>query len=61
MQKKERAIKQKQRQDMLLKKDFQNPHYSGNTRSCHARRPISYTFGKMCVICSITWHTHLAF
>ncbi|KHN16473.1 hypothetical protein glysoja_036575 [Glycine soja] len=42
--KKERAIKQKQRQDMLLKKDFQNPHYSGNTRSCHARRPISYTF-----------------
>ncbi|KAG5048482.1 hypothetical protein AAZX31_04G071600 [Glycine max] len=42
--KKERAIKQKQRQDMLLKKDFQNSHYSGNTRSCRTRRPISYTF-----------------
>ncbi|TKY74659.1 Remodeling and spacing factor 1 [Spatholobus suberectus] len=41
--KKERAIKQKQRQDMLLK-DFQNSYCSGNTRSCRTRRPINYTF-----------------
>ncbi|XP_027356888.1 DDT domain-containing protein DDR4 [Abrus precatorius] len=40
---KDRAIKQKQRQHMLLK-DFQNPYCSGNTRSCRTRRPISYTF-----------------
>ncbi|RDX62484.1 DDT domain-containing protein DDR4, partial [Mucuna pruriens] len=41
--KKERAIKQKQRQDLRLK-DFQNSYCSGNTRSCRTRRPISYTF-----------------
>jgi zinc finger FYVE domain-containing protein 26 len=47
MQKKERALKQKQRQDKLLK-DFQNSQSSGNTRSCRTRRPINYSFGKMC-------------
>ncbi|CAJ1973781.1 unnamed protein product [Sphenostylis stenocarpa] len=41
--KKERAIKQKQRQDMLLK-DVRNSYCSGNTRACRTRRPICYTF-----------------
>ncbi|XP_061346268.1 DDT domain-containing protein DDR4 [Gastrolobium bilobum] len=41
--KKERAVKQKQRQDMLLK-DSQNSFCSGNARSCRTRRHISYTF-----------------
>ncbi|XP_020228079.1 DDT domain-containing protein DDR4 [Cajanus cajan] len=41
--KKERAMKQKQRQDKLLK-DVQISHCSGNTRSCRTRRPINYTF-----------------
>ncbi|CAJ2643406.1 DDT domain-containing protein DDR4 [Trifolium pratense] len=41
--KKERALKQKQRQDKLLK-DFQNSQSSGNTRSCRTRRPINYSF-----------------
>ncbi|AES73759.2 hypothetical protein MtrunA17_Chr3g0138691 [Medicago truncatula] len=41
--KKERAMKQKERQDKLLK-DFQNSFSSGNTRSCRTRRPINYSF-----------------
>ncbi|ESW09094.1 hypothetical protein PHAVU_009G099500 [Phaseolus vulgaris] len=41
--KKEKAIKQKQRQDMLLK-DVQNSYCSGNARACRTRRPICYTF-----------------
>ncbi|KAK7352773.1 hypothetical protein VNO80_18201 [Phaseolus coccineus] len=41
--KKGKAMKQKQRQDMLLK-DVQNSYCSGNTRACRTRRPICYTF-----------------
>ncbi|XP_041022803.1 DDT domain-containing protein DDR4 isoform X2 [Juglans microcarpa x Juglans regia] len=40
---KERALKRKQRQDMLLN-SFSNPHVTGITRSCRTRNPISYTF-----------------
>ncbi|XP_027902542.1 DDT domain-containing protein DDR4 isoform X1 [Vigna unguiculata] len=42
-EKKAKAIKRKQRQDMLLK-DVQNSYCSGNTRACRTRRPICYTF-----------------
>ncbi|CAI8599729.1 unnamed protein product [Vicia faba] len=41
--KKEKAMKQKQRQDKLLK-DFQNSYSSGNARSCRTRRPVNYSF-----------------
>ncbi|KAL2346824.1 hypothetical protein Fmac_000824 [Flemingia macrophylla] len=41
--KKERAMKQKRRQDKLLK-DVQNSYCSGNTRSCRTQRPINYSF-----------------
>ncbi|KAF5461494.1 hypothetical protein F2P56_017586 [Juglans regia] len=40
---KERALKRKQRQDMLLN-SFSTPHVAGMTRSCRTRNPISYTF-----------------
>ncbi|XP_042939052.1 DDT domain-containing protein DDR4 isoform X2 [Carya illinoinensis] len=40
---KERALKRKQRQDMLLN-SFSHPHIAGITRSCRTRNPISYTF-----------------
>ncbi|KAG2400221.1 DDT domain-containing protein [Vigna angularis] len=42
-EKKEKTMKKKQRQDMLLK-DIQNSYCSGNTRACRTRRPICYTF-----------------
>lgn len=41
--KKERQLKQKQRQELLLN-DHQNTYFSGVTRSCRNRRPARYTF-----------------
>uniref|UniRef100_A0A2N9F0Y1 Phospho-2-dehydro-3-deoxyheptonate aldolase n=1 Tax=Fagus sylvatica TaxID=28930 RepID=A0A2N9F0Y1_FAGSY len=40
---KDRALKQKQRQEMLLNY-FTKPLAAGITRSCRTRRPVSYTF-----------------
>ncbi|XP_031261111.1 DDT domain-containing protein DDR4 [Pistacia vera] len=42
--KKERSLKRKQTQEMLLLNDFRNSCAVGITRSCRSRRPISYTF-----------------
>ncbi|XP_044463470.1 DDT domain-containing protein DDR4-like [Mangifera indica] len=42
--KKERSLKRKQRQEMLLLNGFRNSFAVGMTRSCRSRRPISYTF-----------------
>lgn len=58
MQKKERALKQKQRQAMRLN-DLKKTYSftAGNTRSCRARRPVSYTYGKRRIICTIMWNT----
>ncbi|CAK8568721.1 unnamed protein product [Lathyrus sativus] len=41
--KKEKAMKQKERQDKLLK-DFHNSYSSGNARTCRTRRPVNYSF-----------------
>ncbi|CAK8576805.1 unnamed protein product [Lathyrus sativus] len=41
--KKEKAMKQKERQDKLLK-DFHNSYSSGNARLCRTRRPVNYSF-----------------
>ncbi|XVF48483.1 hypothetical protein PTKIN_Ptkin03bG0194000 [Pterospermum kingtungense] len=41
--KKERVLKKKKRQEMLLN-DFRSSYGAGITRSCRSRRPISYTF-----------------
>ncbi|KAF1893515.1 hypothetical protein Lal_00001999 [Lupinus albus] len=41
--KKERALKQKQRQDKHLN-DLRNSYTSGTTRSCRTRRPVNYTY-----------------
>ncbi|RVW53998.1 DDT domain-containing protein DDR4 [Vitis vinifera] len=41
--KKERALKRKRRQEMLLN-DSQNSYRVESTRSCRNRRPVSYTF-----------------
>uniref|UniRef100_A0A2N9GSY6 WHIM1 domain-containing protein n=1 Tax=Fagus sylvatica TaxID=28930 RepID=A0A2N9GSY6_FAGSY len=43
---KDRALKQKQRQEMLLNY-FTKPLAAGITRSCRTRRPVSYTFGTL--------------
>ncbi|GMY19637.1 DDT domain-containing protein DDR4 [Fagus crenata] len=40
---KDRALKQKQQQEMLLN-CFTKPLVAGITRSCYTRRPVSYTF-----------------
>ncbi|KAL5783230.1 hypothetical protein ACOSP7_008259 [Xanthoceras sorbifolium] len=41
---KQRALKRKQRQEMLLMNGFRNSSAAGMTRSCRTRTPISYTF-----------------
>lgn len=42
--KKQRLLKRKQREEMLLLDGFRNPYAAGVTRSCRSHRPISYTF-----------------
>ncbi|KAJ4708004.1 DDT domain-containing protein DDR4-like [Melia azedarach] len=42
--KKQRSLKRKQREEMLLLNGFGNSYAVGLTRSCRSRRPISYTF-----------------
>ncbi|KDO79690.1 hypothetical protein CISIN_1g046168mg, partial [Citrus sinensis] len=42
--KKQRLLKRKQREEMLLLDGFRNPYAAGVTRSCRSHRPVSYTF-----------------
>ncbi|KAK3212904.1 hypothetical protein Dsin_017610 [Dipteronia sinensis] len=41
---KQRSLKRKQRQEMLLMNGFRNSSAAGMTRTCRTRTPISYTF-----------------
>ena len=44
LQKKERLLKRKHREEMLLN-DFKKPCIVGITRTCRIRAPVNYTFG----------------
>ncbi|OMO91006.1 hypothetical protein COLO4_18717 [Corchorus olitorius] len=49
-QKKERALKQKKKQEMMILNGLRSFSGAGVTRSCRIRRPISYTFGNCSLV-----------